>query len=185
MQPPWTVLLVAFLGVAGTLGAAIFTQVWSTRREDRRWGQEKEADERRWQRERDGRREQWQREDRLREKQQRQEAYTGFFLAVARWASAAYTMVVDRPETAGPLTVGELVRLTELVELAEGSCVPLRLHGSREVAYACEEVCRVMLAFVKGLDGPVDGRLVDQALVDFRRASELALDRTRADLGLT
>jgi hypothetical protein len=186
MQPTSTVLMVAFLGVAGTLGAAIFTQVWSTRREDRRWRQEQELDERRWQREREDRREQRQREDQLRMKQQRQEVYVGFLLAVAKWASATYTVVVDRSEGAGELTSDELSRLTGLVELAEASCVPLRLHGSREVADASDELCQVMLAFVKALAGrPVDGELVERMLVTFRRASGLALDRSRADLGIT
>ena len=185
MQPTWTVLVVAFLGVAGTLGAAIFTQVWSTRREDRRWRQEQAAEEQRWQRERQEREEQWQREDQLRGRQQRQEAYTGFLLAVANWASATYTVVVDRPEGAGQLTSAELARLSGLVEQAEASCVPVRLQGSREGGDASDEVCRLMLAFVKALDGrPVDGELVERALASLSRASELVVDRARADLGI-
>jgi len=185
MQPTWTVLMVAFLGVAGTLGAAVFTQVWSSRREDRRWRQERAAEEQRWQRERDDRRQQWEREDSLRMRQQRLEAYTGFLLAVAAWASATYTVVVDRPDSARELAPEEHGRLSGLLEQAEAACVPLRLHGSREAAEASEEVCRIMLAFVKALDGrPVDDRVVDRTLVSFRRASELVLDRTRADLGI-
>src|SRR3954471_11393191 len=147
MQPTWTVLVVAFLGVAGTLGAAIFTQAWSARREDRRWRQEKEADERRWQRERQDRAEQWRREDQLRAKQERQQVYVDFLQAVAKWASTASTMVVDRPDNAGPLTVDDLAQLRMLVEQADASCVPLRLQGSPEVSDASEEVCRVMLGF--------------------------------------
>ncbi|MEU7901591.1 hypothetical protein [Actinoplanes sp. NPDC049118] len=186
MQPTWTVLLVAFLGVAGTLGATIFTQMWSARREDRRWRQEKEADERRWRREREDRSEQWQREDRLRTRQQRQEVYTGFLLAVATWASATYTVVVDRPESAGQLTSEELARLADLAEQAETSCVPLRLQGSPEVADASEEVCRIMLTFIKAIDGrSVDDQPVERTLETFRHATGLMLDRTRADLGIT
>src|SRR3954454_18081925 len=98
MQPTWTVLAVAFLGVAGTLSAAVFTQIWGARREDRRWRQEKLADSQRWERQKQERREQWQREDQLLAAQQRQEAYTGFLLAVAKWASAAYSVVVERGE---------------------------------------------------------------------------------------
>jgi hypothetical protein len=184
MQPTWTVLAVAFLGVAGTLGAAVFTQVWSTRREDRRWRQEQAAEEQRWHRERKEREEQWQREDHLRARQQRQEAYTGFLLAVANWASATYTVVIDRPDSAGQLTPAELARLTGLAEQAEASCVPVRLQGSGEVADASDEVCRIMLALVKALDGrPVDREVVERTLTSFRRASELAVDRARADLG--
>jgi len=183
MQPTWTVLLVALLGVAGTLGAAIFTQVWSTRREDRRWRQEREVDERRWQRERDDRREQWQREDDLRTQQQRREVYVDFLRSVAKWASVTNTLVVARPDSAGPLAPEELDRLAELVEQADAFCVPLRLHGSPETSDASEEVCRIMHGFVKTLEEqPVDRELVQRTLVTFRIASSRALDRTRTDL---
>lgn len=185
MQPTWTVLLVALLGVAGTLGAAIFTQAWSTRREHRRWCQEREADERRWQREREERREQWQREDDLRAHQRRREVYVEFLRAVAKWASVTNTLVVDRPDTAGPLTSDELERLAQLVEQADASCVPLRLQATPEVSEASEEVCRVMLGFVQALEEqPVDPELVQRTLVTFRAASSRALDCTRADLGI-
>jgi hypothetical protein len=184
MQPTWTVLAVAFLGVAGTLGAAVFTQVWSARREDRRWRQEQAAERQRWERQQGERREQWQREDHLREAQQRQEAYTQLFLAVAKWASAAYTVIVDRGEQAGPLTADDLSRLGALAEQAEAACVPLRLHGSEGVSVAADEVCRVMMSVVRALaDGPMDSEQIDQALLDFQRTSELALARARADLG--
>ena len=186
MQPTWTVLVVAFLGVAGTLGAAIFTQIWSTRREDRRWRQEKDADERRWQRERHDRREQWQREDELRARQQRQQVYVDFLQAVAKWASATSTMVVDRPANAGPLTPDDLAQLNALVEQADASCVPLRLQASPEVTEASEQVCRVMLGFTKALeDQPVDAEVMRRTLATFRTASSLALERTRIDLGIT
>jgi hypothetical protein len=186
MQPTWTVLAVAFLGVAGTLGAAVFTQMWSTRREERRWRQEQLADRQRWERQQQERRDQWQREDQLRAAQDRQEAYTQFLLAVAKWASAADAVVVARGERASTPTTEELARLGTLVEQAEASCVPLRLHGSDQVSVASDEVCRVMLSVVRVLaDGSVDSQRIDQALVDFRRTSELALARARTDLGIS
>lgn len=134
MQPTRTVLLVALLGVAGTLGAAVFTQVWDARREERRWQREQEA-----------RREQWQREDRLRAGQQRQEVYAEFLLAVAKWASAAYALAANpgRPPVPVP---DELARLAALTEHAEALCVPLRLQGSPGMADASDEVCQVMIS---------------------------------------
>jgi aconitase B len=53
--------------------------------------------------------------------------YVEFLRAVAKWASVTNTLVVDRPDTAGPLTSDELERLAQLVEQADASCVPLRL----------------------------------------------------------
>ncbi len=186
MQPTWTVLVVAFLGVAGTLGAAVFTQIWSARREDRRWRQEQRADDQRWQRQQQERRELWQREDHLRADQQRQDAYAQFLLAVAKWASAANSVLVDRPEQTRTPGEEELARLAVLVEQAEAACVPLRVHGSEEVAEASDEVCRVMLSSMRTLtESPQDPSALDQTLADFRRTSELALARVRADLGIS
>jgi hypothetical protein len=186
MQPTWTVLVVAFLGVAGTLGAAIFTQFWSARREDRRWRQEQLADDQRWQRQQQERRELWQREDQLRLAQQRQDAYAEFLLAVAKWASAANSVVLDRREHARTPTDEELSRLAVLVEHAEAACVPVRLHGSQVAADASDEVCRVMLSSVRVItEKPLDSDMLDQALAEFRRTSEEALTRVRTDLGIS
>src|SRR3954470_11557859 len=140
MQPTWTVLAVAFAGVAGTLGAAVFTQIWSARREDRRWRQEQRAEGQRWERQQQERRDQWRREDELRRVQQRKEAYTGFLLAVASWASAAYPLMLDRGEQSGVPATEDLTRLSALVDQAEATRVPLRLHGSDEMSAASEEL---------------------------------------------
>lgn len=40
--PGWLPLTVAAIGVAGTLSASIFTQIWTSRREDVRWKREGE-----------------------------------------------------------------------------------------------------------------------------------------------
>jgi hypothetical protein len=186
MQPTWTVLVVAFLGVAGTLGAAVFTQFFSARREDRRWRQEQLADEQRWQRQQQERRDLWQREDQLRAVQQREDAYTQFLLAVAKWASATETVVMDPAGVPHPPGEEELARLSALAEQAEAACVPLRLHGSEAMATASDEVCRVIMSIVRRLpETPLRKEQVDQALLDFRRTSDLALARARADLGVS
>jgi len=78
-------LLVAVLGILGTLTAAFVTQWWTSKRDDKqwkrqkllqderfdrereqevaRWEREREREAGRWERERQERREQWQRED--------------------------------------------------------------------------------------------------------------------------
>jgi hypothetical protein len=183
MQPTWTVLAVAFLGVAGTLGAAAFTQIWGAGREDRRWRQEQEADSRRWERQQQERRELWQRDDQLRRAAQRQEVYTQFLLAVASWASAVYALIVDggdQPRAPGP---EDLSRMGALVDQAEAARVPLRLHGSEDVSAASEEVCAVMMSAVRDLaDGSMTSEHVDRVLEDFRRTSQAVLAQARADL---
>lgn len=185
MQPTWTVLAVAFVGVAGTLGAAVFTQIWSARREDRRWRQEQAAESRRWERQQEERRDQWRREDELRWVAQRQEAYTQFLLAVAAWASAAYALILDGDQPGVPGS-DRLARLSALVDQAEAARVSLRLHGSDEVSATSEEVCRVMTSVVRGFaDGTMTGERVDQVLRDFRGASQAVLAGARADLDLT
>jgi hypothetical protein len=103
-----------------------------------------------------------------------------------KWTSATYSIVVERRERASAPTTEELSRLGTLVEQAEAACVPLRLHGSEEVSVASDEVCRVMLSAVRALaDGSMDSEQVDQALLEFRRTSELALARARADIGIS
>jgi len=185
MQPSWTVLAVAFVGVAGTLGAAVFTQVWGARREDRRWRQEQAAEGQRWERQQQERRDQWRREDQLRRVQQRQEAYTEFLLAVAAWASAAYPLILDGgAQPSGP-AAEDLTRLGALVDQAEATRVPLRLHGSEEMSAASEELCGVMMAAVRAFaDGAMTGEHVDRVLLDFRRTSQAALAHARADLDI-
>lgn len=185
MQPTWTVLAVAFVGVAGTLGAAVFTQVWSARREDRRWRQEQAAERIRWERQQQERADLWRREDQLRRLGQRQEAYTQFLLAVAAWASAAYALITDGGDRPRVPAGEDLSRLSVLVDQAEAARVPLRLHGSAEEAAASEELCRVMMSAVREFGGgALTGERVEQVLLDFRRVSQAALAQARADLDL-
>lgn len=49
--PLWVPILVAIVGVLGTLSAAIFTQIWAANRENERWVRERAAEEKRWERE--------------------------------------------------------------------------------------------------------------------------------------
>ncbi|WP_433265460.1 hypothetical protein ACQPWR_00125 [Micromonospora vinacea] len=53
--PLWVPIIVAALGVAGAVTAALLTQLLSKRREDERWQRDREEDRIRWQREKEGR----------------------------------------------------------------------------------------------------------------------------------
>jgi hypothetical protein len=72
--PLWVPLTIAVVGLTTTLGAAVLTQWWASRREDVRWG-----------RERDDRQQQWLREDSLRWQQDRQQAYARFVAVLFEW----------------------------------------------------------------------------------------------------
>jgi hypothetical protein len=84
----WIPLVVAVVGVSGTLSAAVFTQVWAARRENERWVREQTAEEKRWQREQEERRQQWQREDRARWLEVRRTIYAEFLLGLQTWSTA-------------------------------------------------------------------------------------------------
>jgi hypothetical protein len=86
--PLWVPLMIAAVGLATTIGAAVLTQWWASRREDVRWG-----------RERDDRQEQWKREDSLRWLQDRQQAYARLIAALDEWdhelGSARAALTID------------------------------------------------------------------------------------------
>jgi hypothetical protein len=65
--PTWIPLVVAVVGVLGTLAAAVFAQVWQTRREAERWERERKRE-----------REIWMREDATRYFDQEREAHMAF-----------------------------------------------------------------------------------------------------------
>ena len=81
--PLWVPILVAGLGVCGTLGGAIAGVVISQRRADRR-------EDARGQREQEREEARWMREDALRTFEHRREAYIGFYEAVRELAYIAY-----------------------------------------------------------------------------------------------
>lgn len=75
-------LIVAILGILGTLAAALVTQWLTGRREERRWQRERQHESDRWARERQERQEQWQREDLARLHGERLKLY-GHLIATA------------------------------------------------------------------------------------------------------
>lgn len=81
--PLWVPLVVAGIGVAGTLTAGVagglITQRWSDRRESNAWARERERE-----------REHWSREDEARTFEHRRQAYVDFYEAVKALARTAY-----------------------------------------------------------------------------------------------
>lgn len=81
--PLWVPLVVAGMGVAGTLGGgiagAVFTRRWTERREELAWARERRRE-----------RERWAREDQARTFEHRREAYIDFYVAVKALARTAY-----------------------------------------------------------------------------------------------
>lgn len=86
--PLWVPLAVAGVGVLGTLSAAIFTQIWSSKLEGRRWNRERLAEERRWQHEKEERAEQWRREDQARWLAERRATYVTYIMSLDLWHEA-------------------------------------------------------------------------------------------------
>jgi hypothetical protein len=88
--PLWVPLVVAIVGVLGTLAAAVFSQIWSRRLDEHRWKREREAEELRWKREQDERAAQWEREDRARWIADRRDNYAAALAAYDALANAVY-----------------------------------------------------------------------------------------------
>ena len=81
--PLWVPLLVAAIGVAGTLIAgiagALIAQHWANQRDDKTWARERERE-----------REQWRREDEARTFDHRRDAFEDFYEAIKALAKRAY-----------------------------------------------------------------------------------------------
>lgn len=101
----WAVLVVAALGVVGTLAASVIAQILSGRREARQWERQREHERERWDRERDERREQWEREDHSRWHQERLALYTELLQRIEEWDDVVNQVLpITGP---GPATVPE------------------------------------------------------------------------------
>jgi hypothetical protein len=81
--PLWVPILVAALGLLGTIGGTIGGVLLAQRRSDRR-------DDTNWNRERDRERERWAREDAARTFDHRREAYSDFYESLQAMALMAY-----------------------------------------------------------------------------------------------
>ncbi|MEU8164138.1 hypothetical protein ACIP95_21870 [Micromonospora parva] len=134
--PLWVPLAVAIVGVAGTLGATVFSQFWSRKMDERRWRREREAENVRWTRERDERAAQWEREDRARWLADRRDGYAASladYHTLTKAIDRVYREVKRRNSRASD---DELSELAELEANWERSCNSLRLIAPKKVMKA-------------------------------------------------
>ncbi|MGC4848385.1 hypothetical protein ACLQ3F_14195 [Micromonospora sp. DT15] len=191
MNQIWPVLLVAALGVTGTLGAAISTQFLTTRREDRRWNLEREREQERWERERQDRAAQWQREDELRHREAREETYKQFMQTIWNWGrkAADIRQMIEAGE--GHLFIVDTDDLYDASVKAVGIMAELELSASAPVRDSARECCDLMSRFVSEVDAvlPIsegaDGLDVPVTLHDsYKVVARKTVELMRTDRGL-
>ncbi|WP_433342345.1 hypothetical protein [Micromonospora sp. CA-111912] len=191
MNQSWPVLLVAVLGVIGTLGAAISTQVLTTRREDRRWNLEREREQARWERERVDRAVQWQREDDARHHESREETYKRFMQVLWTWGREAASIRSIIEPGHGHLFILDTDKLYQDGVEAVDIVAELELAASASVRDSARECCEIMSCFVIELDGMLplpenaDGLDVLLSLHDaYKMIARKTVELMRTDHGL-
>ncbi|SRR6266498_2232186 len=124
--PLWVPLVVAGIGVLGTLTAGIagglITQRWANEREDKAWARERERE-----------RERWAREDEARTFEHRREVLEDFYQAVKALARQAYDHGYgfdDTPELPFDWNADAFAKLTRL-----GLYVDRRVYAAAAAAY--------------------------------------------------
>lgn len=179
-------LVVAVVGVLGTLSAALFTQLWAARRENERWVRELAAEEKRWRREQEERRQQWQREDRARWLEVRRTIYVEFLLGLQTW-STAVSKAAGEMRKDGDIADDTTALLEDLEQKYDRVYQTLRVIAPKEII---EWAAGLMLDYgFKTYDLtsgrlPPDGQkgLEDDARI--RKYQEGLLEGIREDLGL-
>lgn len=103
--PLWVPLVVALIGVLGTITAGIagvlITQRRSDKREDKAWERERERERERWAREDKVQRQRWAREDQAQLFEHRREVYADFYESLRAMAKRVYDHgygFTDEPE---------------------------------------------------------------------------------------
>lgn len=185
----WAVLVVAGLGVLGTLAAAVITQILSGRRETRQWERQRAHERERWDRERDERREQWEREDHARWHQERLPLYTELLKRIEEWAEVVHQVLPLADPGPSIVPEEEQRRLSEAIDAVALAKRHFALFSSKETDQAASRFLMDSSLFLAqmcegGLDDPErleQVRFERRALVD--RKSEL-LTSIRRDLGL-
>jgi hypothetical protein len=137
-------LIVAFVGILGTLVGSAINHYFSVRRETKQWERQRQlevdrwANERvqeqvRWERERTERQEQWDREDVSRWQKERLAAYAALLGRLERWRDLAER---DRPyPNSGPATLNEssAERLRVMAEEIEESLESIELLAPDDI----------------------------------------------------
>jgi hypothetical protein len=121
MTPAWVPLLVAMIGVVGTLAGGLGGVLITQRRSDAR-------DEKTWARERQREKERWLREDEARTFEERRAAYTEFYEAVVAMAHVARPTIRNEE--------GRDLVPTDFNKVAFGGLQKLRIYSSPAVEKA-------------------------------------------------
>ncbi|MFG1678453.1 hypothetical protein [Micromonospora sp. NPDC049282] len=185
MTANWPVMVVALVGVVGTLGAALSTQVLTTRREERRWIREREAEQERWQRERQDRIGQWQREDDLRHQEARFEIYAEYMKTIWIWGRRANKARLILESDTQIMPNEWRNKLVDIGGDATNVLALLELVASTAVRDSARKCCDIMSLFgteilKESLDAPSLLSLHDEYRASARRTVELM----RAERGL-
>jgi len=174
--PLWVPLVVAGIGLVGTILGTIAGVLITQRRSDRR---ESEA----WIRERERERERWAREDLLRNFEHRREVYTTFYETLREMARTAYGHGMGLSEPPPDEAEGELP--FEWNMLAARQHERLRVYASPEVLAAADDAYNACWRWGHlSRHGNDDEAFYDRQ--DTFNAAELIFyDAIRRDLGLT
>jgi hypothetical protein len=154
--PLWVPLVVAFVAVVGTLAGVIFTQVWNSRLDERRWARENER-----------LREVQAREDSNRTYEHRRAAYIDFLQEFER---LQHLYITGEPDKAPP--VSDLV----FAELSD-RWTAVSVYGTPEADSKASQCLVDLLAWAHQRDDP---SLAEDAL----DAREAYLSQIRKDLGV-
>ncbi|MEV0153173.1 hypothetical protein AB0H57_05445 [Micromonospora sp. NPDC050686] len=187
--PAWAVLVVAALGVLGTLAAAVITQILSGRREARQWERQRAHEQTRWERERDERREQWEREDHSRWHQERLAAYTELLQRIEDWDMAV--LHVLHPVQPGPaaLSPDERKSVGEALAAITRADTKARFFASEDTIKAAREYfLQAATCYARldggGLDDPERLKPMRLAMRKLDDKKRTLLEQTRRDLGI-
>ncbi|MET8908400.1 hypothetical protein [Micromonospora sp. NPDC004551] len=159
--PLWLPLVTAIAGIIGTLGAAIFTQVWAGRREDQRRRQDKA------------------REDRYRSYSERQSAYQDMLHSFHRWNDEI--VVGWRFQQADDDLTEIMENLASLERECYRSFERVTLLAPPEVVHYVSRLARLAASKQARL---LDGSLDDPDDEGTQNIWRLALNAMRIDLGV-
>lgn len=173
--PLWVPLVVAGIGLLGTIIGTISGVLITQRRSDRR---ERSA----WERERQRERELWVREDALRTFEQRRDAYIGFYTALRQMARAAYDHGMGLSDPPDEKDEGELP--FEWNQDAFRKLEHLRIYAFPEVLVAAGEAYGACWQWGHNTSYRSDDDAFYDRQAGFDSAELVLYDSIRRDLGL-
>lgn len=174
--PLWVPLVVAGIGLVGTIVGTVAGVLIAQRRSDRR---EAEA----WERERERERERWAREDLLRNFDHGRDAYTSFYETLREMARTAYDHGMGLSEPPAADDAGELP--FEWNMPAARKHESLRVYASPEVLAAADDAYNACWQWGHYTRHGNDDETFYDRQDEFNAAELVLYDAIRRDLGLT